>query len=509
MMIAPSAEAFMRLAARRGEILARQLSTVARLLDTSPVDVSRVLSSAVLLAQGVSRAHLNLFGLIMAEPEFGAWPLDTQLRAATSAKLWADLWAVAGNLAFAKRLLLINAISPPIAGAAFTGPARGVALSVALEDTLNVAGIAGVTLGAFWSRSVSGIASLGRLLTIDGALAREYPFDPMGEGFQMDQGLLPRAVDAGAILQRIDKLRPRDYAEPLAGPSQAYTVTAGMDLFAFSSAVLGAPQAWRLIVDFNRLRFPYFSDNPLDQLGAPQGTLLLTAALPQGASRVTVVDASRVTIDHRLHVDDGHHAQVLTVLSVDAVTGEIEFAPSTEASMQIDAVVTLYLAEADVGGRVLQTGDVLLVPIATTFAGRSPVSLLAASAGSAIPTEESLYGIDVAVPLRVERGDLALITGRANLAQALRHRVMTTRGSLVYHPTYGAMFDPLIGRRHGPIYTFLTQVQGRQAVLADPRVASVSAMSIDADADTLDVAMTVVTKAEAQFQLSARARVRA
>lgn len=503
---------FVRLSSRRGEALAHQIEAVASLLDQSPVDISRVMSSAVLLDQGVAKAHVSLFGLLMADPDYGTWTLDLQMSVAYAAKLWADLWAISGNLAFAKRLLLYSAVAPTGAGAPFVANARGVELAVSLEDAINTGSAAGVTLDAFWSRSVSGIASLGRLLVVDAALSQTYEFDPLEEGFQLDAGLVPIAADAQAILARIDTLRPRDSGEPSAATAQAYPVVAGMDLFSFSTAVLGEPSAWRLIIDFNTLRFPYISDDPLDQLGSPGGTLILAESILAGSSRITLADATDLTIDHRLHIDDGRAQQVFTVLSVDADTGDVEVAPPATSDLQVGAVVTLYPADSDVIGRVLRTGDVLLVPSTVSPGGQTPLSLLG-SPGEGVASEASLYGVDVEVrengSLRLDNADLAFIAGRGNLTQALRHRIITSRGSLIYHPTYGADFEPIIGRRFGPLFTFLAQVEGKQAVLADPRIDRVSSISISADADTLSVDLVAVTKAQAQFPVTVQAQVRA
>lgn len=111
----------------------------------------------------------------------------------------------------------------------------------------------------------------------------------------------------------------------------------------------------------------------------------------------------------------------------------------------------------------------------------------------ALLTDISLFG-DMAV---ASNGDLQTVSGLANVQQALLHRLMTVPGSLVHKPTYGIG----IGRFQNAPTSLQTQQNiaqliGEQFPL-DPRVQSVSAVSISSADGTpeltvISVAITIV-----------------
>lgn len=49
---------------------------------------------------------------------------------------------------------------------------------------------------------------------------------------------------------------------------------------------LGDEKKWPVLVSLNRLRNPYISENPEDQLGSPSGTIYIPSALKKGASSI-------------------------------------------------------------------------------------------------------------------------------------------------------------------------------------------------------------------------------
>lgn len=82
-------------------------------------------------------------------------------------------------------------------------------------------------------------------------------------------------------------------------------------------------------------------------------------------------------------------------------------------------------------------------------------------------------------------GDFAVVSGTANLTQALVCRLMTRAGDLLYHPLYGTHLMDFIGRRSSYVNVRLAHLEALHSVLADPRIESVDraiTMSVDPEA---------------------------
>jgi phage baseplate assembly protein W len=141
----------------------------------------------------------------------------------------------------------------------------------------------------------------------------------------------------------------------------------------------------------------------------------------------------------------------------------------------INRLVPPYLTgdAAAVRAGVLLYGDTLIVPAVDPEP--SPGKTAA----------EDVFLRDVALvagpsggALQVTDGDIALVAGRANLRQALAHRVQTERGELIFHARYGCRVHEQKGRKNTAVAGLLSALFVREAVAADPRVRGV----LDADA---------------------------
>ncbi len=91
------------------------------------------------------------------------------------------------------------------------------------------------------------------------------------------------------------------------------------------------------------------------------------------------------------------------------------------------------------------------------------------------------FGTDIAHNgdlVRTSGGDVATVTGLANMEQALFHRLITVPGTLIHRPTYG-VGAPLY---QGAISSFAAQQKFAQNIkeqfLQDPRVLAVTSISI-------------------------------
>ena len=133
---------------------------------------------------------------------------------------------------------------------------------------------------------------------------------------------------------------------------------------------------------------------------------------------------------------------------------------------------------------VILTGQQILVP--------APVPVIATATD---PT--TVFEIDIALDAdgqlqADETGDLAVVSGVANLAQALENRVSTDNGELIWHREYGTKVRLLLGAMNGPNAGLLAAQYDTAAVLLDPRVQSVDQSVVNIVGDDIDIQMEVV-----------------
>lgn len=86
-------------------------------------------------------------------------------------------------------------------------------------------------------------------------------------------------------------------------------------------------------------------------------------------------------------------------------------------------------------------------------------------------------------------GDFAMIAGRGNLRQALKNRIETERGDLLFHQRYGCNVRRLIGTVNGPTASLLAAQYVKSAVLADPRISRVTKATAEVIGDTINASV--------------------
>lgn len=131
---------------------------------------------------------------------------------------------------------------------------------------------------------------------------------------------------------------------------------------------------------------------------------------------------------------------------------------------------------------VLLTGAPLRVP--------APADLVTAAVDPA-----AVFGQDVQLTrgeLTTSAGDLSVITGTANLAQAIRHVVATDLGDLLWHPRYGCGAHRLVGQRANPALLQFADALVQRAVNSDPRIDRVSESATAIADDVLRVNLVAV-----------------
>lgn len=140
-----------------------------------------------------------------------------------------------------------------------------------------------------------------------------------------------------------------------------------------------------------------------------------------------------------------------------------------------------YLSALPSRDGVLQYGQMLRVPAAqvTVNTEASP---------------DQVFGIDVALDssgaITADAGDLALVSGVDNLAAALRHRLDTDTGELMFHPGYGSRVRQVIGAVNGPTAAILAASYARDAVSADPRVDRIVSAKANVSGDGVSVTVS-------------------
>jgi phage baseplate assembly protein W len=145
------------------------------------------------------------------------------------------------------------------------------------------------------------------------------------------------------------------------------------------------------------------------------------------------------------------------------------------------------------GPGVLLTGAQILIPAPTAVASTTDPS--------------QVFGTDIALTNGLlaanSNGDFASVTGRANLRQALKNRIETQQGDLMFHPRYGSLLKTLIGRVSTSASRLLAASTAKGAVLADPRIASVSQAVATVNGDVLEVSVEAIPVAGQSIQVVA------
>lgn len=89
-------------------------------------------------------------------------------------------------------------------------------------------------------------------------------------------------------------------------------------------------------------------------------------------------------------------------------------------------------------------------------------------------------------------GDFAIVSGRANLHQALSNLIATSRGELIFHAEYGANLQSLIGALNGPVREMVAADYVSEALREETRVQRVTKVEVSTEGDRLMVAAEVV-----------------
>ena len=105
------------------------------------------------------------------------------------------------------------------------------------------------------------------------------------------------------------------------------------------------------------------------------------------------------------------------------------------------------------------------------------------------------FGTDIALDENgdfiIENGDLAAVSGVANLSQALSNRINTELRELMFHLAYGCGVRKTLGQGNGPTTGLLGAQYVATACEADPRVSSVDSADVTVTGDVTAIVATV------------------
>lgn len=163
--------------------------------------------------------------------------------------------------------------------------------------------------------------------------------------------------------------------------------------------------------------------------------------------------------------------------------------------ISLNSLVPPYITDDPVqaGPGVLLSGSLIVVP--------APKPVV-----SSTTQADQVFGVDVRLDrgrLATASGDFDIVSGRDNLRQALQNVIETDRGELLFHTGYGSKVRRLLGTVSGPTSALLAAQYAKAAVIADPRVQSVTNSTATASGDVVSVDVDVQPVTGAIVQISA------
>lgn len=470
------------LSAQYGARLTAQGKALYLLSENASSEIASVLGPTLVMAQAVSKAMQTVFAWVLDDATFATFPLSLQARIAEQAATWHECRAALGTIAFVRRL-----------------PNLGVLQhnnGITLEEILVTPATAGIAFTDFWGVSLGGQASLERLVRCDLTLTHTLDFDPLTEATTILAEVSPRIPDVPSTLKALRDARTTPFSDLIVNEGLAISVQGGDTLSLLAGRHMNDPEQWQVLAELNGLRSPYLSESILDQLGAVVAQKVLQSATVVGQYVAHLTDVSGLYRDQQIRFVSGVQDQILTIESLTLATNIVHFAEAFTVAFPSASVATVYNPTYDIRGRVLKPGDLLILPGKEGVGGRS----LARLRGNNDPAR--MYGTDLTLnqgDFTEVDGDLGLVSGVANLSQALRHRFLVERGQLSFHPLYGTGLYDYLGWKNSPFFSFLAEIEAQQTVLRDPRIAGIADFLAEVEGDTIFIEMMARTQEQEQF----------
>lgn len=101
-----------------------------------------------------------------------------------------------------------------------------------------------------------------------------------------------------------------------------------------------------------------------------------------------------------------------------------------------------------------------------------------------------IFGTDIELNkgrLEVENGDIKTVSKTNNLVQALKHRVVTEPGELLFYPLYGCDVHSLIGESTAPVNALVAKGFVERAIKRDRRVNTINKSVVKVEGDSIAI----------------------
>lgn len=141
-----------------------------------------------------------------------------------------------------------------------------------------------------------------------------------------------------------------------------------------------------------------------------------------------------------------------------------------------------YLAAEPNSDRVAAYGDMLMVP-----AAKSMVTVES--------DPDAVFGGDILLnrgELLVENGDIKTVSGVKNYVQAIRHRVETDTGELLFHRDYGCRVRSVIGLNNAYSAGMIAGSYIKAAIKSDVRTKNVPSCRVGIAGDVISIDVDAV-----------------
>jgi len=226
----------------------------------------------------------------------------------------------------------------------------------------------------------------------------------------------------------------------------------------------------RAIISLNTLRYPFISDDPIDQYSSEKGKLQIISTISSSSVTLGNIQSLKVIPLDTLFLRDfttGYYESVIIKKSTINLDGTItlELQTPLQKSYTRSAIASVFVNQQTVTTKVLKTGDTIYLPATI---GNIVSANLAVS---------NIYGTDIYLDkdgfLERVNGDLKTISDIENVVQAVTMRWRTPMGQLPGDNTYGNRVFEVIGESNQPYYQTLALSFARQSALSDPRVADI------------------------------------
>lgn len=220
-------------------------------------------------------------------------------------------------------------------------------------------------------------------------------------------------------------------------------------------------------------------------VGQANGTTTLSAEWAAGSSGMTVSTAKDIYLGFKLYLQGENGSRIYTVKTINYLEKTITVdAPS----MKFPAGTEIQIYDTESGLYHMQPGSKLKIPVLSTDQTQNS------------QTDAEIFGVDIALDengkLRIENGDMATVSGLDNLEQAIRHRVQSPFGSIMFHQDYGCGVADVIGEKGAAKVRTLTKAAIVEALNNEPRIDSIRNLEMVNVGDTIEFSVQAITISE-------------